>query len=127
MLTPYLRDAPPFIRCLVAYYPMMDLEASARHRAAEKPEVLAAWSPLRHVGEPGRKAPLFLARAGADEIPDLLPGLDRFIAEAIRTDYPLTLANNPGAPHSFDITAVTPRTLEILAETFGFVKRRLEG
>jgi len=127
MLTPYLRDAPPWLRCIVAYYPMMDLEASARHRAGEKAEVLAAWSPLRHLVDPGRKAPLFLARAGADEIPDLLPGLDRFIAEAIRRDYPLTLANNPGAPHSFDITGPTPRTLEILAETFAFLRRHLEG
>lgn len=128
MLTPYLKDAPAYVRCLVAYYPMMDLETSARHREAEKAEVLAAWSPIRHVGAKGRKAPLFLARAGADEIPDLLPGLDRFIAEAVKADYPLTLANNPGAPHSFDIRpGPTPRTLEILAETFGFVKRHLEG
>jgi acetyl esterase/lipase len=127
MLTPYLKDAPPYVRCLVAYYPMMDLEASARHRAAEKPGVLAAWSPIRHLGGPGRKAPLFLARAGADEVPDLLPGLDRFVAEAVKADYPLTLANNPGAPHSFDITEPTPRTLEILAETFGFLRRHLDG
>jgi hypothetical protein len=106
---------------------MMDLETSARHRAGEKAEVLAAWSPIRQVGAKGRKAPMFLARAGADEIPDLLPALDRFIAEAVKADYPLTLANNPGAPHSFDITGSTPRTLEILAETFGFVRRHLEG
>src|SRR5690349_4848201 len=118
MLTPYVKDAPAYVRCLVAYYPMMDLESSARHRAGGPPEVLAAWSPIRQLGAPGRKAPMFLARAGKDEIPDLLPALDRFIAEAVKADYPITVANNPGAPHSFDIVQpVSPRTLEILADT----------
>jgi acetyl esterase/lipase len=126
MLSPYLRDAAPYIHCLVAFYPIMDIEASDVHRAAETPATLADWSPLRQVEKPGRKPPLYLARAGADEIPQLLSGLDRFIAEAVKRDYPMTLANNPGAPHSFDITAPTPRTLEILDGTFAFVRRHLK-
>jgi acetyl esterase/lipase len=127
MLAPYLHDAPPYIRCLVAYYPIFEIEDSNWHKAAETPDTLAGWSPLRQLDKPGRKPPLYLARAGADEIPQLLVGLDRFIAEAVKRDYPMTLANNPGAPHSFDITGATPRTLEILEETFAFVKRHLGG
>jgi hypothetical protein len=88
--------------------------------------VLAEWSPLRQLGAPGRKPPLYLARAGADAIPDLLAGLDAFAAEALKVDYPLTLANNPGAPHGFDITEPTPRTLEILDEMFAFMRRHLK-
>ena len=126
MLSPYLKDAPPYVRCLVGYYPILEIEGSAVHQAAETPETLAAWSPLRQLAAPGRKAPLYLARAGADEIPQLLAGLDRFVAEAVARDYPLTLANNPGAPHGFDITGATPRTLEILEATFAFVKRHLK-
>ena len=126
MLSPYVKDAPPYIRCLVAFYPILDTEGSAAHRASETAETLAAWSPLRHLALPGRKPPLYLARAGADEIPDLLAGLDRFAAAAVARDYPLTLANNPGAPHSFDITAPTPRTHEILEESFAFLRRHLK-
>ena len=125
MLAPYLRDAPAHIRCLVAFYPILDIEGSDVHRAAETPATLGEWSSLRQLGAPGRKVPLYLARAGADEIPQLLAGLDRFVAEAVKQDYPLTLANNPGAPHSFDITEPTPRTLEILEQTFAFVRRHL--
>jgi len=127
MLALYVKDAPFYLRCLVAFYPIMDIEGSAVHRAAETPETLTAWSPLRQVSQPGRKAPMFLARAGHDEIPDLLPGLDRFIAAAVAADYPLTLANNPGAPHGFDITEPTPRTLEILEATFAFVRHHLSN
>lgn len=125
MLAPYIADAPPWLRCIVAYYPIMEIEDSAIHKAAETPDTLAAFSPLRQLAKPGRKAPMFLTRAGKDEIPQLLAGLDRFIAEAVKTDYPMTLANNPGAPHSFDITEATPRTLEILDMTFAFEKRHL--
>lgn len=125
MLSPYLRDAPPHVRCLVAFYPVLEIEASDAHRAAETAETLAAWSPLRQLGAPGRKPPLYLARAGGDAVPQLLEGLDRFVAEAVRRDYPLTLANNPGAPHAFDIAAPTPRTLEILDEAFAFMRRHL--
>lgn len=126
MLSPYIADAPAHIRCIVAYYPIMEIEDSAIHKAAETPDTLAAFSPLRQLAKPGRKPPMYLARAGKDEIPQLLAGLDRFIAEAVKADYPLTLANNPGAPHGFDITEPTPRTLEILEETFAFVKRHLK-
>jgi len=126
MLSPYLRDAPGYIRCIVAYYPIAEIEDSAVHKASETPETLAAWSPLRQLDKPGRKAPMYLARAGHDEIPQLLGGLDRFIAEAMKRDYPMTLANNPGAPHGFDITEPTPRTLEILDETFAFLKGQLK-
>jgi acetyl esterase/lipase len=125
MLAPYIADAPPWLRCIVGYYPVLEIEDSAVHRAAETPETLRAYSPLRQIGKPGRKAPMYLARAGKDEIPQLLDGLDRFVAEALRQDYPLTLANNPGAPHSFDITEPTPRTLEILAQTFAFLQVHL--
>ena len=126
MLAPYIADAPAYLRCIVAYYPIMEIEDSAVHKAAETPETLSAFSPLRQLARPGRKAPMYLARAGKDEIPQLLAGLDRFIPEAVKTDYPLTLANNPGAPHGFDITEPTPRTLEILDETFAFVRRHLK-
>lgn len=127
MLTPYLRDAPAFVRALVAYYPILAIEGVAPYRNAESAETLAAWCPLRQVAEPGRKAPLYLARAGADAVPGLLVGLDRFVSVALAQDYPLTLANNPGAPHGFELAEATPRTLEILDETFAFLQRRLAG
>jgi len=125
MLSPYLAGAPDHIRCLVAFYPVLEVEDSALHKAAETAEVLATWSPLRALERPGRRPPLFLARAGGDEIPQLLAGLDRFTAAAIAADYPLTLANNPGAPHGFDITEPTARTLEILDDAFAFMRRHL--
>lgn len=125
MLAPYIADAPAEVRCLVAFYPLMDPEASPPHRAHEDAATLAAFSPVKALAAPGRKPPLYLARAGADEIPTLLEGLDRFTAAARSAGYPLTLADNPGALHSFDILAPTPRTQEILREALAFLKAQL--
>lgn len=127
MLAPFLRDAPGHVRALAAFYPILQVEGVAPYAQAETAEALAAWDPRRALGSPGRKAPLFLARAGADAIPGLLEGLDGFVADALAADYPLTLANNPGAAHGFDVGEATPRTLEILEAALAFLVRHLGG
>jgi acetyl esterase/lipase len=126
-LTPHLADAAEGLRAIVGFYPMLDPEGSAIHRASETPETLARWSPLRALAAPGHKAPTFLARAGADAIPDLLPGLDRFVAEALARDHPLTLMNHPGAAHGFDIGDAAPRTVEILEAALAFLETHLRA
>jgi acetyl esterase/lipase len=125
MLTPFLRDPPPEIRGLAAFYPVLAIEGVAPYAEAETAQALAAWSPIRALAAPGRKPPLYLARAGADAIPGLLEGLDAFVAEALVRDYPLTLANTPGAPHGFDIEEPTPRTLEVLEGALAFLQTHL--
>lgn len=127
MLAPFLRDAPEFVRALCAFYPILKVEGAAPYARTETPERAAAWCPLRALGAPGRKVPLFLARAGADAVPGLLEGLDAFVAEALARDYPLTLANNPGADHGFDVGEATPRTLDILEGALAFLRRHLAG
>lgn len=46
--------------------------------------------------------PFFLARAGKDQIPDILPGIDAFVGESLAAGTPLVLFNLPEAPHGFD-------------------------
>ena len=53
MLSPYLKDAPAYVRCLVAFYPIFEIEGSAVHKASETPQTLAAWSPMRQLAQPG--------------------------------------------------------------------------
>jgi alpha-beta hydrolase superfamily lysophospholipase len=106
LLAPFYGEAPAHIRALVAIYPMLE--------------------PVTFSGG-GHRPPLFLARAGADAFPGLLPAIDAFVAQALAADYPLTLANNPGAPHGFDIEAPTPRTLEVLQGVLGFLSHHLTG
>lgn len=125
MLSAWLGDAPEAVRALVGVYPILEIEGSPLHQASETSETLAAWSPMAQLARPGRKPPLFLARAGADETPGLLAGLDAFVTEALARDYPLTLVNNPAAAHGFDIGEPTSRTLEVLTAMFAFLRQHL--
>ncbi len=47
--------------------------------------------------------PLFVARAGKDEMPHLNVTIDRFVAKALATNLTLTLQNHRTGPHAFDI------------------------
>lgn len=127
MLAPYMAGAPPAIRCLVGYYPFMDIRQTEHHGQSETEETRDTYSNILRVGDPGRKTPLLLARAGRDEIPTLLDSIDRFTAAALAADYPLTLANHPQAPHGFDNEVDDARSREIVLETLSFLKHHLLG
>jgi hypothetical protein len=49
------------------------------------------------------ETPLFVARAGRDEVVGLNDTIDLFAAEALECNLPLSLANHPAAPHAFDL------------------------
>jgi acetyl esterase/lipase len=126
LLAPYLSGAGPEIRCLVGYYPILDVRQNPYHLAAETAATREAFSPIVRVGGGGHRPPLLLLRAGADAIPGLLATLDGFVAAALAADYPLTLVNLPGAPHGFDNKAPEPRAVEAVLTTLAFLKHHLE-
>ncbi|MBL9098236.1 MAG: alpha/beta hydrolase [Alphaproteobacteria bacterium] len=125
MLSPYMSAAPDHVRCLVSVYTFLDIRQTKEHQAAETPETLNAYSPILKLAGAGRKTPLLILRAGADSIPTLLDSADRFAAEALKADYPMTLINLPGAPHGFDNKAWNARGEEAIIETLAFLKRHL--
>jgi acetyl esterase/lipase len=126
MLAPYMAGAPDHVRCLVSVYTFLDIRQTKEHEAAETPETRDAFSPILKLAGEGRKTPLLVVRAGKDSIPTLLDSIDRFSAEALKTDYPITLINLPGAPHGFDNKAWSPRGEEAIMETLSFLRRHLE-
>lgn len=127
MLSQYMVDAPMPIRCLVGYYPFMDIRQTEYHQASETVQTRDAFSNILYAGKQGRKTPMFLARAGRDEIPTLLDSVDRFTETALGTNYPLTLANHPDGPHGFDYQKSDARSREIILATLWFLHYHLDG
>lgn len=126
LLAAPIRDPRPYVRCLVAFYPFLDLRPSALHRKYLSEELVRQFSPAVALSESsGNLPPLFVARAGKDQIPDLLPGLDRFVAEALARNAPLVFYNQPGGEHGFDNQEGDPRSREIVREAVEFLKRNL--
>jgi len=126
MLSPFLRGAPEHIRCLVAFYPLMDIRRSQPQPASEPAELLARFSPVAQVAqESGRFTPIFLAQGHKDEVPTLLDSVDRFVAEAFVHGVPLTLMSHPEAPHAFDNQVDDDRTHEIVRGALDFLRWHL--
>lgn len=70
--------------------------------------------------------PMFLARAGADEVPRLNETLDRFVTAALKRDLPITVVNHPGAPHAFDLLHDNERSREIIRQVLAFLRFHLQ-
>ena len=69
--------------------------------------------------------PLFIARAGQDEFPHLNEALDRFVADTLARDVPMTMVNHAGAPHAFDLVHDSDATREIIRQLLRFLQFHL--
>ena len=121
-----MREHPDFVKCQIGMYPIVDIRRIAFIREQMTPEDLAKYSPVEQLQQNPSSPPLLLLRAGKDQIPDLLAGLDPFIAMALARDANITVMNNPGAPHGFDNREDTPRTREIIRAMLAFLHQHLD-
>jgi dienelactone hydrolase len=126
-LAPALREPPPYLRALVAYYALLDL-ASLRGKFEQLPipeeaarDFSAAAFPE---GAPYEGPPILVARGGRDSA--LINGpFDLFVRRALAANAPLDLLNHPAGQHGFDILDDDARSREIIARTIGFLKEHL--
>jgi acetyl esterase/lipase len=127
-----LREAMPQVRCVVLYYPYLDLEHLGRTTPFRGPlpatriDSLRGYSPRAALARgPDSLPPIFLARAGRDAIPFLNESVDRFVAEALRRNVVLDFVNHAAGEHGFDIVTRDERSRDIIAQTLRFVRRHL--
>ena len=79
----------------------------------------------RSVEDVSATIPLFVARAGQEQMPGLNPALDRFVANALARNLPLTLVNHADGPHAFDLFHDSDTTREIIRQVLGFLRFHL--
>ena len=125
-LSQALRDSPVYIRCLVSYYALLDLQGLRKDiPAAITDEILNEHSPVYQLSRNERKrAPIFIARAGLDN-PVLNAGVERFVHEALSKNMTIDLSNHPEGHHGFDILDDNERSREIIKRTIDFIKAHL--
>ena len=120
------RNAPPFIRCAIAYYGGMSvLSKAAEPYPPEKEALLQEFSAVHYLREhPASIPPLFVARATIDK-PFLNETIDEFVQLAVANNVPLTFMNHPAGMHGFDILNDDQRSREIIQATIEFIKSHL--
>jgi acetyl esterase/lipase len=118
-----LRDLPPYVRSIVAYYPQLDLQDQRKAAPASvTDETLRDFSPLYHLERSGKNVPpMFIARAGLDDA-SLNGGIDRFVQVALSKNLTIDLFNHPTGQHGFDIEDNNDRSRQIIMRTIEFIK-----
>ena len=118
-----LRDTPPYIRSIVAYYPQLDLQDQRKAAPSSvTDETLREFSPIYHLGRSGKNVPpLFIARSGLDDA-SMNGGIDRFVQLALSKNLTLDLANHATGQHGFDVEDDNDRSRQIIKRTIEFIK-----
>ena len=125
MLSLAMRGDTPFVRCLVGFYAFMDIQQSD-YQKTEKPETVMEFSPITYLRKNANKIPpIFIARAGRDQVPTMNDSIDRFISEALAENITLNFANHPQGVHGFDNQNDDERSRGIIREAIEFINIHL--
>jgi acetyl esterase/lipase len=125
MLSLGMRGDTPFVRCLIGFYAFMDVKQSD-YRNTEAAEALKTFSPITYVQKDAiRIPPMFIARAGRDEVPTMDDSIDRFVSEALAKNIALTVMNHPQGAHGFDNQNDDERSREIIRSAIAFMQIHL--
>ncbi len=129
----FMRERMPGVRCLVLFYPYLDLEHMRSqspfrpaHPAAHVDSLARRYSPAQLLTvAPGDQPPIFLAMAGADAIPRLNESIERFMRAAVANRVEIDFALHRRGDHGFDQRNHDARTREILERVLAFVTRHV--
>jgi hypothetical protein len=125
-LSVLMREGRDYLKCAVLCYGvMLDMEGESHVARAAKMWGFANPCAGKSVAELPQETPLFISRAGRDEMPHLNETIDRFVAAALAFNLPLTLTNHPEGAHAFDLFHDSETTREIIRRILGFMRFHL--
>lgn len=120
-----LRERPSFLKCLVAFYAILDIRHLLPAGAdAEQAERMRRLSPAAHVAHGSAPLPMLVARAGLDT-PMVNTGIDIYVREAIASNDYLDVLNHPQGHHGFDVLDDDARSRDIIARAMAFAGEHL--
>jgi hypothetical protein len=114
------------LRCAVlAYGYTMDQDGTDAIAEAARRFGFANPCARKSVDDLPRETPLFVARAGRDQTPGLNEAIDRFIAQCLARNLPLTVVNHAEGPHAFDVVDDSPASREVIQQILAFLRFNL--
>jgi acetyl esterase/lipase len=125
LLSIAMQEEARFARCLLAFYAYLDIQGVPAYVEHETAESLRTYSPISYLVGNAGALPLFVARAGQDEIPGMNDSIDRFCAAAVAANLPLTFLNHPTGEHGFDNQNDNLRSREIIRAALNFLRTHL--
>lgn len=125
-LSVLMQEDREYLKCAVLCYGcMLDLDGYTHMAEASKMWGFVNPCAGKSVEDLPHDIPLFIARAGQDEMPHLNETLDRFLAKAVTCNLPTTFVNHPEAPHAFDVSHDSEASREIIRQILAFMQFHL--
>jgi dienelactone hydrolase len=122
-----MADAPASVACAALFYGcMLDLDGATGIADAKRAFGFVNPSAGKSVDDLRADVPLFLARAGKDQMPGLNDAIDRFLPKAVAAHLPLTFVNHPSGPHAFDLFDDSETSREIVRRALSFLRFHLQ-
>ena len=114
------------LKCAALCYGLtLDLDGGTEVADAAKTWGFANPNAGKSVRDLPPSLPLFVARAGQDNIAGLNVAMDRFLSHAVSANLPLTFANHPDGPHGFDLMHASETSREIIRQILRFLQVHL--
>jgi len=121
-----MTDVIDSIRCAVFCYGYM-LDLNGSEGVAEASRQFGFVDPCagRSATDLRTDTPVFIARAGRDEMPNLNNTIDAFVTAALALNLPLTVSNYREGQHAFDILNDSDGSREIIRQVLAFLRFHL--
>lgn len=120
-----LEGGDPGVLCAALCYGcMLDLDGATGVAEAAQKWHFANPTAGKTVRDLRADVPLFIARAGRDT-PEMNQGIDRFTAQALAANLPVTVANHPTGPHAFDVLDDSETSRQIIRQILAFLRIHL--
>jgi dienelactone hydrolase len=127
-LSVLMHEGSRYLKCAVLCYGyMLDIEGATFVADAAKTWGFINQSAGKSVDDLPQDMPLFIVRAGQDQMPHLNKTLDRFLVKALSHNLPITFVNYPAAPHAFDLLNDSETSREIIRQILAFMRFHLRA
>lgn len=125
-LSVLMREGGDRLKCAVLCYGYtLDLEGETGVAGAAREWGFANPCAGKSLDDLPRDTPLFVVKAGQDEMPRLNAALDRFLCGALTRNLPVTFTNHHAAPHAFDLLRDDETSREVVRQILAFMRFHL--
>lgn len=125
LLSTFMQESPPQVRCLVMFYPLVDIREPRFVAADEPEETKSAYSPLIQLARHAARVPPLLILGAARDAADNVADLQRMERVARGFQARLELRMHPGAA-AFDVAEPNAATTELLQNWLQFLRQHLQ-
>jgi hypothetical protein len=125
-LSVLMQEAHDYLKCAVLCYGYT-LDTNGLTGVDEAARRFGFVTPCagKSVADLPPQVPLFIARAGLDQMPGLNKALDDFVCKALICNLPVTFVNHSTGPHAFDLFDDGETSREIIRQALAFLRFHL--